>query len=78
MNFTLTPGNVDDREPLKSMDFQGAHLRNAFWGQRLHFQRPVRTTFYGRRTSGNQNKKEHEERSDAYARSNHASKTRSY
>ena len=42
LNFMFTPGNVDDREPLKQKKIPEEHKRQALCGQGIYWASPVR------------------------------------
>ena len=48
LNFMFTPGNVDDRESLKTGKVPEKHKRQALWRQRLYRAGFVREPFSGR------------------------------
>ena len=53
LNFMFTPGNVDDREPLKQTRF----LKNkgkTLCGQRIYRSDAIQESFHGRHTADNQ------------------------
>jgi len=46
LDFLLTPGNVDDRAPLKHMDFHKRIFGELFGDRRYISKRPLRATLY--------------------------------